>query len=77
MFWTWLLKIFRPFAQILIPLVFDLLFNKVMSAVREWKRKREEAKSAKEANKKYSEKVDDENATREERKDAEDKFLNS
>lgn len=74
--WAWLLRIFRPIAQWVVPLLFEFLFVKIKSAVSDWKKRKEEAKSSKEASDQYKQVVDDPNATREERKDAEDEFIN-
>ena len=74
---AWLLHILKPLFSWIVPFILEFVFVKVKAAVERYKVKREEAKADKLAKKEYTEVINNPASTREERKNAEDKYLNS
>lgn len=73
----WLLGLFKPLGSRIASFFLEYFFNKIITAIKDWSKKKEEDKKNQEAVTEYLEKVNNPNLTREERREAEDKYLNS
>ena len=74
---AWLLHVLKPLFSWIVPFLFEFIFMKVKVFFENRKKKREEANADKAAKKEYTEVINNPASTREERKNAEDKYLNS
>lgn len=78
---AWLLKPFLAIARFILPYIVPEIISRLTNGIKKYfadkKAKKEEAKQNAQASEEYKQKVADPNATREDRKNAEDDYLNS
>lgn len=74
---AWLVALLKPIAEWLVTNLLGRLITAIKDYFVEKERKRQEDEEIKRANAEYFRVIADPNSTREERKNAEDKYLNS